>query len=120
MTNTQHPSQRDRKIPSWVLKLTEFTDRRYRLPFTDFRFGWDSIIGLIPGFGDLAGFLLGLVILYGAWQAGASLTLLGRMFSNLVLDWTLGTLPVVGDAFDFYFRANHRNLDLLRRKLAAA
>lgn len=112
--------KKTREIPTWVERMAEVTEDRYRIPCTSIRFGWDAIIGLIPGFGDLAGFLLGLVIVYGARQAGASNVALGRMVGNLMIDWVFGTLPIFGDAFDFYFRANKRNLDLLRDELEKA
>jgi hypothetical protein len=79
--------------------------------------GLDGILGLIPGVGDAATGLVGLYIIYQARQAGAPGWLLGRMVGNVALDTAIGSIPVVGDLFDVGFKANRRNLRLLRRHL---
>jgi hypothetical protein len=82
-----------------------------------FRFGWDAIIGLIPGAGDAVGGLLGAYGLYAAFKVGAPAPILMRMFLNLAIDLVGGTVPLVGDLFDIGWRANLRNLALLERWL---
>jgi hypothetical protein len=78
----------------------------------------DPILGLlVPWAGDLLGAGLGLYPLVLAWRRGAPGSLLARMLLNLTVDLVSGAVPVVGDVFDFFFRAHRRNLDLLRARL---
>ena len=88
-------------------------DSQFRLPGTNIRFGLDPIIGLIPGVGDVSGFLISSLILSTLAKNGASGFVLARMVLNVVLDATLGSLPLIGDLFDFAFKANQRNIKLL-------
>jgi hypothetical protein len=86
-------------------------------PGTNIRFGLDGIIDLVPVADDM---IAGLVTTYLVWEArqlGVSRWLIARMLANVFLDTTLGSIPVVGDAFDVLFRANMKNMALLRRHL---
>ena len=103
------------RISPRVLRLVDLMDQRYHIPGTRFRFGLDAVIGLVPGIGDLAGMLIGGVVFFEAVRLGVPLPVLARMAFNLWLDSVVGSLPVVGDAFDFVFKANRRNLRLLER-----
>ena len=76
----------------------------------------DPILGvLLPGLGDAAGIVVGLYLVYVARQIGTSKALQARMLLNLALDGLLGAVPFFGDLFDFVFKANTRNLALLKR-----
>ena len=76
----------------------------------------DPILGFVaPGLGDGVGLLLGLYIVFAARQAKASRLLQARMLFNLAADGLIGAIPLVGDLFDFAFKANTRNLELLKR-----
>jgi hypothetical protein len=95
--------------------LARAFDAQFRFPGTGIRFGWDALLGLVPGIGDVLGSLVGG---YGIWVAarlGAPVVVLLRMLLNLVLDVAGGELPVVGDLFDVSWRSNLRNLALLER-----
>lgn len=81
-----------------------------------FRFGLDPILGLVPGAGDLLGFALGLYLLWIGWQHGISGLHLGRMVLNLLLDLVLGSIPFFGDIFDFFHKANSKNLEILKEQ----
>ncbi len=95
--------------------LSRVLDDLVRVPGTRFRFGLDPIIGLVPGLGDAAGAVFaGFILLAGA-RLGAPPAVLLRMVGNIALDALVGAIPVVGDAFDFGFKANRRNLALLER-----
>ncbi len=97
-----------------VERLSRFLDSRFKLPILGYRFGWDSIIGLIPGVGDAAGGALSVYLIWEAHRAGAGLGLMIRMIYNAVMDMILGAVPLFGDIFDFAFKANLRNAELLR------
>ncbi len=92
-------------------------DDNFSIPGTRIRFGWDSVLGFIPGFGDVAGTALALLIVHHAWQTGASKLTLMRMLGNVAADFAIGAIPLVGDLFDFAFKANRRNARLLERHL---
>ena len=97
--------------------LARLMDNAFVVPGTDVRFGLDGIIGLVPGVGDV---ISGIVSSYLIWEArrlGVSKWILGRMMANTLLDTTIGAIPLAGDVFDVMFRANVKNMALLRRRL---
>lgn len=96
--------------------LEYWLDRAFRLPGTNRRFGFDGLIGLIPGVGDTATAIISAALILAAWRRGARRRTLARMAGNVLLDWAVGTIPLVGDLFDFGFKANTRNLRLLREE----
>lgn len=100
-------------------RFAEVLDSGIRVPRTSWRFGLDPILGLIPGFGDVAGAVLAGWVFVEAVRLGASRATLLRIAGNVALDATAGALPVVGDVFDFAWKANLRNVALLERHLAA-
>ncbi|WGH77931.1 DUF4112 domain-containing protein [Jannaschia ovalis] len=95
-------------------RLAVQLDSRFRLPGTRIRFGWDSIIGLVPGVGDVATLVPAAWIWLEAHRMGAPAGLKARMALNTGVDWILGSIPVVGDLFDVGIKANRRNVALLR------
>jgi hypothetical protein len=94
-------------------------DEAFRIPGTNFRFGLDGIIGLIPGLGDVLGGLLSLIIPLAAWVRGLPYITLARMAANIGIEVLVGSIPVFGDAFDIAWKANRRNYLLLTRHLDA-
>lgn len=100
-----------------VARLAKLLDAQFRIPGTRIRFGLDALIGLVPGIGDVIVGGFSLVILFLAWQAGVSGAILVRMFINILLDVLIGAIPLVGDLFDVFFKANMRNARLLQREL---
>ncbi len=78
-----------------------------------YRIGLDGIIGLIPGVGDAVGGGLSSFILYQAYQQGAPKIILARMLINILIDAMLGAIPIIGDIFDFFWKANQRNVALM-------
>jgi len=97
--------------------LARLWDNLLRIPGTPVRLGWDALLGLIPGLGDAAGGLLGAYGLWVAWRLGAPAAVLTRMFLNVVVDVTLGVVPLAGDLFDIAWRSNSRNVALVDRWL---
>lgn len=108
-------------VSRWVERVVFFSDSAIPIPGTTFRVGLDPILGLVfPGGGDAIGGVISLSVLFLALQKRLPAWVIGKMVWNLALDAAVGALPVLGDAFDFAFRANQRNLDLLRAHEADA
>lgn len=89
-------------------------DTAFVVPGTGIRFGFDGLVGLIPGIGDVVTTALSLYLVHEAWQLGAPKHLIGRMLANVALDGAIGAVPVAGDVFDVLWRANKRNMRMLR------
>lgn len=102
-----------------LVAFAQLLDAGIRVPGTELRFGIDPLLGLIPGAGDAAGAVLSGWILLEAFRMGASRPTLLRMAGNVAIDAAVGTIPVVGDIFDFAWKANLRNVALLERHLTA-
>ena len=90
-------------------------DEAIRVPGTNLRFGLDPLVGLIPGLGDVLGGIASAYIILEAARAGAPASVLLRMTMNVGVDTMVGSLPVVGDLFDFAWKSNARNVQLLAR-----
>jgi hypothetical protein len=101
-----------------VETLARWMDTVFEIPVLRIRFGWDSILGLFPGFGDVATSLASIYILQSAQRHGVPRITLARMTVNVLVDMLVGLIPFVGDAFDLYWKSNQRNVQLLRRHLA--
>ncbi|HEY7194083.1 MAG TPA: DUF4112 domain-containing protein [Gemmatimonadales bacterium] len=98
--------------------LAYWLDAGIRIPGTGLRFGLDPLLGLIPGVGDAAGAVLAGWILVEAYRLGASRATLVRIAGNVAVDAGVGAIPLLGDIFDFAWKANLRNVALLERHLA--
>jgi len=105
-----HAVERAETLAIWL-------DARFRLPGTGLRFGFDAILGLVPGLGDTITALIGLYMLRIGRQIELSRHDMGRMAANLVWDWLIGLVPLFGDGVDLLFRAHLRNAAILRRHL---
>lgn len=93
-------------------------DTAFVVPGTRVRFGVELLLRLIPGIGDAAASALSCYLLYEAYRLGVPKALFARMVVNVVLEGAAGTVPFAGDAFDVFFRANRRNVALLREHFA--
>ena len=93
-------------------------DEAFTIPGTGIRFGIDGIVGLIPGLGDILAGALSLVIPLAAWIRGVPYITLLRMLTNVAIGLIVGTIPIAGDAFDIFWKANRRNYQLLVRSIA--
>ena len=82
------------------------------------RFGWDSILGLVPVLGDAATVVPAAYTIVEAHRLGARKRVLARMTGNVLLDAAVGSVPIVGDVLDLVFKSNRRNLVLLHREMA--
>lgn len=97
--------------------LTRLMDGVFEIPLLKRKFGLDPVIGLVPVVGDLIPAAIGLYLVFEARELGASRWLQARMIGNLLLDLLVGAVPLLGDFFDFMFRAHHRNLKLMQKEL---
>ena len=88
-------------------------DSAFQVPGTTYRIGLDPILGLVPGIGDLVSPIFTIGILWQGHDLGISRVVLVRMLGNVLVDAAVGAVPIVGDLFDFAWKANERNLALL-------
>ena len=102
-----------------VERLARLLDDVATIPGTRIRIGLDSLLGLLPAGGDVVGGALSAWIIIAAARLGAPPAVLARMGGNVLLDTAVGAVPVLGDLFDIAFRANRRNVDLIRRYVDA-
>ena len=98
-----------------VRRIARIMDDQFTVPGTKIRFGWDAIIGLIPGIGDGMTSAASLVIVYHAWRLGIPWFVLFRMLGNIGIDFIFGLAPIAGDAFDVVWKANKQNAMLLKQ-----
>ncbi len=98
--------------------LSHLLDDFLRIPGTSIRFGLDGIVGLVPGVGDLLGGLASCLLILAACVRGVPRVTVARMMLNVAIETAVGSLPVVGDMFDIWFRANRRNYALMTQSLA--
>lgn len=109
----EQPRRRD------IERLARLLDDVVPIPGTRIRVGLDSILGLLPGGGDLLGGALSAWIILAAVRLGAPPAVVARMGANVLVDTVVGAVPVLGDIFDVAWRANRRNVDLLGSYLDA-
>jgi hypothetical protein len=100
--------------------IATLLDAAFVVPGTSYRIGLDPILGLIPGLGDVVSPLFAIAILWQARDLRVPRVVQLRMMCNVAIDALLGTVPVVGDLFDFAWKANLRNLALLERHAGGA
>jgi hypothetical protein len=96
-----------------MAKLARLMDTALRVPGTNIRFGADSIMGLLPVAGDAAGAVIGLVIVNEARRLGLPASKQMQMLANIGTDAVFGSLPLVGDLFDVYFKPHRRNVQMI-------
>ena len=109
------PEERKRQGLEPLFKwLALFMDELVRVPGTKFKIGLDPLIGLLPGFGDTGSALVSAYALIQAARLGVPKILLARMSLNILINELIGIIPVVGDAFSFWFKSNARNYQIIK------
>ena len=94
-------------------RLSERLDETFTVPGTDYKIGIESIIGVIPLVGDLIGGVISTYIMYSGIKIGASPRIIAQMAANIAIDFAIGSIPIVGDLFDFVWKANKKNVELI-------
>jgi hypothetical protein len=102
----------------WVESLSRLMDSQFRVPGTTWRFGLDPIMSLIPVVGGIPSLAVSGVLILTMMRHGASGNVVVRMVLNVLLDTLIGAIPIIGNIFDFTYKANDRNVRLLRRHYA--
>lgn len=96
-----------------VRKLAQLLDAKFEV--LGYKVGWDAIIGLVPVVGDIATAIVGAYPIHIANKHGLGRLVQMRMAGNLLIDWAIGEIPVIGDLFDVVYKSNLKNLALLER-----
>jgi hypothetical protein len=104
------------KVDQSLERLSWLMDDLIRVPGLDWRFGLDALVGLIPGFGDTATSLVSFYILASAVRYRVPKVTLLRMGLNIGIDYLVGSLPLVGDVFDAWWKSNQMNVALLSKR----
>ena len=111
------PSQPDTALAARLDRLERLAhgmDSAFRVPGTDIRFGWDAVLGLLPGLGDVATLAPASLIWLEGHRMGAPRRVKARMAVNIGVDWAMGLVPLLGDVADVAYKGNRRNVRLLR------
>jgi hypothetical protein len=96
--------------------IAALLDDIFRIPGTQIRFGLDALIGWVPGIGDALAGIASFLIVFASWRRGAKAVTLVRMIANVLLETAIGAIPVAGDVFHVFWKANRRNYRLLMRE----
>ncbi len=100
-----------------ITTLAKLLDSAFLIPGINRRIGIDAILGLVPGIGDAISAALASYIIWEARQLGLPRWKIARMIGNVAADTAVGAIPFAGDVFDVFFRANRRNMKILRDHL---
>ncbi|WP_116125876.1 DUF4112 domain-containing protein [Lewinella sp. IMCC34183] len=118
MPKSDHPilTEQQRQVPQlqWVDTFSRLLDTKFRIPGTGTRFGLDFILGLVPGAGDIVSLGMSGTLVATMARHGASPRLVARMLVNVILDAFVGSVPILGNIFDLFYKANYRNAELMR------
>ena len=111
----QNNNKKNQKDLERIEQIAELMDSKFKIPGTNFTFGLDPLLGLIPVVGDMASMSISALTVLAAARSGAGTLILLKMIGNFVVDALVGAIPFLGDIFDFVFKANRRNVRLLRQ-----
>ena len=96
-------------------RIARLLDTAFGIPGTRFRFGWDALADALPVVGQIVPHAISAFIVYEAWKLGAPRAVLAKMVGNIAIDTAIGTVPALGMIGDAFFKANLRNVALLRQ-----
>ncbi len=101
----------------WARRYARVLDSNFKIPGTNFSFGLDPIIGLIPGLGDAVAMGFQFLLVVSLLRNGSSGELRAKLILNVLLDSAIGSIPIIGQIWDFFYKANERNLRLTEEYL---
>jgi Domain of unknown function (DUF4112) len=112
----QNQNQAETKYPEllWLDRISHLMDNSIPIPFTQRRFGLDAVAGLVPYAGDMTSFAVSGLLIFTITRHGVSFGILLKMIGNIILDAVVGSVPIVGDLFDMSYKANRKNMKLLK------
>lgn len=99
-------------------KLASLMDDFIKIPGLNIRLGLDSIVGIVPGIGDVVGLATHGYLIVQGFRLGIRKRVYAKMIGNALVDFLVGVIPGVGDLFDVFWKSNRRNAELLRREIA--
>ena len=99
----------------WIDTISTLLDNKFTIPFTNIKFGADFLIGLIPTIGDWLSFGISSIVVLAIVRRGVGIGMLLKMMGNITMDATIGSIPILGDIFDLRFKANRRNVEMLKQ-----
>ena len=108
---------RKRRARERLLRLSRLMDAAIDVPMLRTRVGLDAVLGLVPGFGDILTGAIGAYLIYEAQRLGVPRSAIVRMVANIAVDTAIGAIPLFGDVWDFFFRSNDRNMQILARHI---
>jgi hypothetical protein len=114
----ENETDKQRRLQA-LRSMQRLLDEAFRVPGTRLRFGWDAIVGLVPGFGDVVTAVMAGAIIVQARAMRVPGIVIARMLMNVGIDLTFGLVPFLGDVADVFWKSNTRNLALLERHAAA-
>ena len=98
-------------------QLSKNLDESFTIPGTKIKFGMDALLGLVPGGGDIVSGVFSLYMLRAAIKMKLPKRAIFSMFLNIVVDTTVGVIPIAGDIFDIFWKSNKRNLEIIEKHL---
>ncbi len=123
-SNSTHPTdqriadlKRREEAHRRLRRIAKLMDSQIRVPVLGLRIGADAVLGLVPGIGDVISGAIGAYLIYEAQRLGIPRSALVRMVANVAFDTAIGAIPIAGDIWDFFFRSNDRNMQILARHL---
>ncbi len=99
-------------------QLSKNLDESFTIPGTNIKFGMDAILGLVPGGGDLVSGIFSLYMLRAAMKMKLPKRAILSILANIILDTTIGIIPVAGDIFDVFWKSNKRNMNIIEKYIA--
>jgi len=100
-------------------QLSKNLDESFTIPGTRIKFGMDALLGLVPGGGDLVSGIFSLYMLRAAMKMNLPKRAIFSMLANIILDTTVGVIPVAGDIFDVFWKSNKRNMNIIEKHIAS-
>src|SRR6478672_3355433 len=116
MANERLQQRKQVEVEKSLDDLARYLDGLFRIPGTNWRFGLDALIGLVPNVGDTLTSFVSFYILFAGVRYGVPKITLLRMAFNIAVDYLVGSIPFIGDTFDFVWKSNQQNMNLIRTR----